>query len=78
MEDLTPFLTTVAFYLSDGTTARKRLDVPEGQDEVVYVRKILKTTRETIPVDSLDNQITRGGAELHIVPAHVVAFVVNP
>lgn len=80
MEDLSSLFSSVAFYLSDGTTARQKLAVPVQMDTVVYVQKLLKTAlrdNTLIPVQSMDGEGTKSGQEMFIVPAHVVAFVVT-
>jgi hypothetical protein len=70
-----PRYTEVAFWLSDGTTARKVLDIPLGQDAVVFVRNLISKS-QSIQVDSMDIRSRVG--EMHIIPSHVVAFIINP
>jgi hypothetical protein len=66
--------THVAFYLADGTTARKALMIPEEvADEVFVYEYVSKSTY--IEVDSLDI-ITSSNAALYIIASQVVAFTI--
>lgn len=71
---------TVAYYLSDGTTARASYPNPsEGTDFVEAIERLIiekKRTGKLLAVDSLD--IASGGAaERFIVPGAVVAVVIE-
>jgi len=68
------FYTKIAFYLPDGTTARKEMDIPLGQDEATFVYNYLKQNT-FIEVDSMDIESSDG---LYIICSHVVAFIINP
>lgn len=77
MEPLNPFNSVVAFYLSDGTTARKNLGQIMG-DSVEVVQKLVRGQGLFLQVDSLDDDRAQSGEEFYIVKTHVVAFKVTP
>jgi predicted DNA-binding WGR domain protein len=70
---------SVAYYLSDGSTARARYPFDGQSDAVEEVETLIREKRRTgfgLAVDSLDSDqgVT---AERFISPAHVVAWVVS-
>lgn len=76
-----PSLTSVsvAWYLSDGTTARSSFPWDGQADSVEALENLLRDKRSSgygLAVDSLDSDQT-ANAERFINPAHVVAWVVS-
>ena len=72
--ELDPRYATVAFWLSDGTTARKRMEIPLNSDSIDWVANYIKRN-PMIQVDSLD---IKSMGDLAIISSQIVAFVVNP
>jgi hypothetical protein len=70
----------VAFYLSDGTTARSSYPIPpEGTDPSEAVEELIRKKKRAgagIAVDSMDSE-TGGALERFIAPAHIVAWVIS-
>jgi hypothetical protein len=71
---------TVAFYLSDGTTARASYpNPPQGTDPTEAVEALIREKKRSgsgIAVDSMDSE-TGGALERFIAPAHIVAWVIS-
>ena len=69
---------TVAYYLSDGTTARasypySNTDPAEAVEALIRDKK---RQSKGLAVDSLDSE-TGAGAERFIAPSHIVAWVIE-
>jgi hypothetical protein len=70
----------VAFYLSDGTTARQRYPWDSGKDLAEAVEltiSVAKRTGKGIQVESMDDGGGDGNLRF-IAPAHIVAWVIEP
>jgi hypothetical protein len=77
--DLTLIELTVAYYLSDGTTARASYPYDSNTDPAEAVEALIREKKRSgsgIAVDSMD--ISSGtGAERFIAPSHIVAWVIE-
>lgn len=77
-QDLTLTELTVAYYLSDGTTARASYPYSDT-DPAEAVEALIREKKRAgkgIAVDSFDSS-TGTGAERFISPSHIVAWVIE-